>query len=48
MRYDSLKAADGRTFVARFIGRAVAIGTSSHPPKTTNNIVSQGKVKVVP
>ena len=48
MRYDSRKAADGKTFVARLIGKAVAISTSSHPPKTTNNIVDQGKVKVVP
>ena len=48
IRYDSRKAADGKTFVARFIGKAVAISTSSHPPKTTNKIVGQGKVKLVP
>ena len=48
LSYDSRKAADGRTFVARFIGRAVAISTSIHPPKTTKQIVGQGKVKLVP
>ncbi len=48
MHHDSLKAADGGTFVALLIGAAVANITSSHPPKTIIKIVFQGKVNAAP
>ena len=48
MYYDSLKAAEGGTFVALRIGAAVAKITNNHPPKTIIRIVFQGKVNAAP